>query len=120
MITGWVLWKYYAIGWGVIIAASQITDSLKDFLPNARRQRAASELAAALEILFIDAPFEWEAKWSGAATIEDRMAHNRKFAKLRATCKTRKSPTDNTIYTVIGEFKSYMWGPMIRIREFCK
>jgi hypothetical protein len=91
-IAGWVIWKDYAIVWGLVIAASQLADSLKDFLPNARRQKAASELAAILETLFIDAQFEWEIISSGTATRADTMTHYRKFAKLRLDAEKKYFP----------------------------
>ena len=42
------------------------------------------------------------------------------YTFTRATCKTRKSLRDSTIYTVIDEFQRYMWGLTIHIPEFCK
>lgn len=32
-IAGWVIWKEHAFVWGAIIAASQLTDALKEVFP---------------------------------------------------------------------------------------
>lgn len=59
-IAAWVIWKEYAIVWGVILAASQVADALKDVFPFAKKYRAASEYASTLDNLLIEIQLEWE------------------------------------------------------------
>ncbi len=59
-IAAWALWKQYALVWGVIIAASQVTDALKDVFPFTKKHKAASVHAITLGAMFIDAQLEWE------------------------------------------------------------
>jgi len=91
-IAGWVIWKDYAFVWAIVLAISQLADATKDYLPNAKRQRAASELTVLLESLFIDARFEWEAISSGSMTNDDIMAGFRRLARLQLEAEQKHFP----------------------------
>jgi hypothetical protein len=64
------IWKQYAFVWGLIIACSQVLDALRNVFPIAKKHKGASELATALETLFIDAQLEWESIFAGKYTDE--------------------------------------------------
>ena len=64
-IAGWSIWKDYALVWGIILALSQLLDAIKEYLPHQKQQRAASDLAAMAESLFIDAQFDWDRVFDG-------------------------------------------------------
>lgn len=53
-IAAWAVWREYAFVWGVVIAASQVADALKDVFPFAKKHKAACEHGMSLERLFID------------------------------------------------------------------
>jgi hypothetical protein len=82
-IAGWVLWHEYPLVWSVIIAAAQLLDAVKHVFPFAREHRSASDLTVALELLFIDAQYEWGKIYAGTMTDEDIMGARRKMQKLR-------------------------------------
>ena len=65
-IAAWVIWKEYAFVWGMIIAASQVADALKDVFPFAKTHKAASEHTTTLGSIFIDAQLEWESIFPGS------------------------------------------------------
>jgi hypothetical protein len=64
-IAAWAIWRQYAFVWGLIIAASQVADALREVFPFVKTNKAASEFGIALERLFIDAQLEWESVFSG-------------------------------------------------------
>jgi len=91
-IAGWVIWKDYAAIWGVVLAVSQAADALKEFLPNAKRQQAAGEMAMVLETLFIDSQFDWEVIFTGEETSGEIMHRYRKLAKLKLDAEKKYFP----------------------------
>lgn len=91
-IAGWAIWKDYAFVWGIILAASQVADALKAYLPNAKRQRSASELVNVLESLLIDAKFEWESVFAGTFSAEDILSRYRKLARLQLEAEKKFFP----------------------------
>ncbi len=91
-IAAWVIWKEYAFVWGVIIAASQVTDALKDVFPFSKTHRAASEHTISLETLFIDAQLEWEGVFSGRYTNEQISNRRHKLMKLQHEAERHNFP----------------------------
>jgi hypothetical protein len=70
-IATWAVVQSYPLIWGTIIAASQLSDVLKDAIPLTARYNAASGLVMSLDALFIEAIFEWEAVFGGQLTNEE-------------------------------------------------
>lgn len=68
---------------GLIIAASQVTDALKDVFPFTKKHKAASAHAITLGSLFIDAQLEWENIFSGRYTDDEIMKRRHKLMKLQ-------------------------------------
>jgi hypothetical protein len=72
-IAGWAVWHQYAFVWAIIIAASQVTDALKEVFPFTKKHKAASAHTMTLGSLFIDAQLEWENIFSGRYTDDEIM-----------------------------------------------
>jgi hypothetical protein len=58
-IGAWVIWRDYGVVWGFIIAASQVINAIKPFLPYRARLGALSGLSHDLEELFIQTEMRW-------------------------------------------------------------
>jgi hypothetical protein len=82
-IAAWVVWKDYPLLWSGIIALAQLLDAIKNVFPFAKEHKAASDLTVALELLFIDAQYEWEKIYAGKMGEDDIMAARQKMQKLR-------------------------------------
>jgi hypothetical protein len=82
-IAAWAVWQQYAFVWGVIIAASQLADALKDVFPFIRTHKAASEHTVVLNSMFIDAQLEWENIFLGRYTDEQISTRRGKLMKLQ-------------------------------------
>ncbi len=91
-IAAWALWKEYAFVWGAIIAASQVTDALKDVFPFAKKHKAASAHTIALGSMFIDAQLEWENIFSGRYTDDQIMNRRHKLMKLQHDAEGNNFP----------------------------
>jgi hypothetical protein len=72
-IAGWAVWHQYAFVWAIIIAASQVTDALKEVFPFTKKHKAASAHTMTLGSLSIDAQLEWENIFSGRYTDDEIM-----------------------------------------------
>jgi len=81
-IGAWVIWKAYALVWGVLLAAMQILDAIKEFIPQTRNRRNASDFVSAMEHIIIDARFEWYEVSNGKYDALEIMNRWRKLAKL--------------------------------------
>ncbi len=91
-IAGWSIWKDYALVWGIILALSQLMDAVKEFLPQQKQQRAASDLAASIDMLLIDAQFQWSDVSNGSLAAKEIMARWRKLAQLRLEAERKFFP----------------------------
>ena len=87
-----MVWRDYPLVWAGIIAAAQLLDAVKHVFPFARQHKAASELTAALELLFIDAQHEWERIYAGLMPDEQIMNAQRKIRKLRLETERKFFP----------------------------
>jgi hypothetical protein len=92
-IAAWAVWAKYAFVWGVIIAASQVADALRDVFPFTKTQKAASEHAITLDGLFIDAQLEWESIFSGRFTDDQIMNRLHKLRKLQHDAERHSFPS---------------------------
>ena len=91
-IAAWALWKDYAFVWGVIIAASQVLDALKDVFPFTKKHKAASAHTITLGGIFIDAQLEWENIFSGRYTDDQIMNRRHKLMKLQHDAERTSFP----------------------------
>jgi len=91
-IAGWVIWKEYPFLWSGIIAAAQFLDATKHVFPFSKQHKAASDLTVALELLFIDAQYEWEKIYAGQVPEEAIMSARRKMQKLRLEAERKHFP----------------------------
>jgi hypothetical protein len=58
-IGAWGVWKDYAYAWAILLGLAQVLDAAKDFIPQTKNRRNASEFVSALDTIIIDARFEW-------------------------------------------------------------
>jgi hypothetical protein len=91
-IAAWAIWKEYAFVWGLIIAASQLADALKEVFPFTKTHKAASDHAITLSGMFIDAQLEWENIFSGRYTDEQIMTRRHKLRKLQHETERKNFP----------------------------
>jgi hypothetical protein len=91
-IAAWVVWKDYPFLWSGIIALAQLLDALKNVFPFAKLHKSASDLTVALELLFIDAQYEWEKIYAGKMGDEDIMAARQKMQKVRLEAEQKYFP----------------------------
>lgn len=91
-IAAWAIWREYAFIWGLIIAASQVADALKDVFPFTKKHKAASEHAIALNSLFIDAQLEWESIFAGRYADEEIVRRRHKLMKLQHDAERNSFP----------------------------
>jgi hypothetical protein len=92
-IAGWAIWHNLSFVWASIIAASQVADALKEVFPMAKQHKAAGDLAAILENLFIDAQLEWDNIFSGKYTNEQISTRLHKLRGLRPQAEHRAFPS---------------------------
>jgi hypothetical protein len=91
-IAAWALWKQYAIVWATIIAASQVTDALKDVFPFTKKHKSASVHTITLGAMFIDAQLKWENIFSGRYTDDQIMNLRHKLMKLQHDAESANFP----------------------------
>jgi len=82
-IAAWALWRQYAFVWATVIAASQVTDALRDVFPFVKKHKSASVHTITLGAMFIDAQLEWENIFSGRYTDDQIMKLRHKLMKLQ-------------------------------------
>lgn len=91
-ISGWVIWKEWAFIWSIIIVAAQLLDALKGVFPFAKQHKAASDLTAAMETLYIDAEEEWFSIYNGSFSAEQINNRRIKLMKLQKAAEHRYFP----------------------------
>ena len=92
-IAAWAIWKEYSFLWGLIIALSQVADALRDVFPFAKKQKAASDYASALNSLFIDAQLEWDVICANSRTPAEMMNHLHSLRKLQLEAERQSFPS---------------------------
>lgn len=70
-IGAWVIWKELGPIWGVIIAASQVLNAVRPYLPYKKRLASLSALAHELDELAISAEMKWLDIATGGLTEDD-------------------------------------------------
>jgi hypothetical protein len=58
-IAGWAIWNNYPVIWGGILAASQVINTIKNYIPYSQRITLLESLFNALEGLFNNIEKEW-------------------------------------------------------------
>lgn len=58
-IAGWAVWQEYGFVWGMLIAASQVINAIRQFLPYKERLKSFSGLARELEEIAIYTELKW-------------------------------------------------------------
>jgi hypothetical protein len=91
-IGAWAIWKDYAIIWGGLIALVQVIDALKDYIPQAKHAKAASDFVAALEDIINDARLEWHGVFNGKFDAEGIMTRWRKLAGALSAAEHKHFP----------------------------
>ena len=79
-IAAWAVWQKASFVWGAIIAAAQVLNAVKRFLPYRRRLKAITGLKSELADIFITAQRHWFSVAEGGLT--EREIHERTM-KLR-------------------------------------
>lgn len=70
-IAGWAIWQHISFVWGGIIAASQIVNSVKEYLPYSKRLKALQGITNDLEALFLNFESRWFDVAEGNLTNEE-------------------------------------------------
>lgn len=91
-IGAWAIWKDYAFAWAILIGIVQLLDAAKEFIPQTKHRRNASEFVSAVENIIIDARFEWHAIFSGLRSAAEIMEAWRTLAKLLNELETKHFP----------------------------
>ena len=91
-ISAWAIWKDYAFMWGILLAAAQVLDAAKDYIPQAKHRRSATEFVSMVENIIIDARFEWFSIFSGQYQASEIMDRWRALAKLLNEAETKYFP----------------------------
>jgi hypothetical protein len=91
-IGAWVIWKEYAFVWAVLLGVAQLLDALKEYIPQTKHRRNASEFVSTLENIIIDARFEWHSIFSGQYSASEIMERWRTLAKLLNEMETKHFP----------------------------
>lgn len=70
-ICGWAIWNKYSFIWALIIAASQLLNAIKQFLPYRVRLKTISNILKDLEELLVFAEPKWFEVSEGRLTDEE-------------------------------------------------
>ncbi len=76
----------------MLICAAQILDAAKDYIPQTRNRRNASEFVSVIESVIIDARFEWFSIFNGEYSSAEIMDRWRKVAKLLNEIESKYFP----------------------------
>ena len=58
-IAGWAVWNEYHYFWATIVAASQVINAIKGYLPYSKRLKGLNALSSELESLFLSMENHW-------------------------------------------------------------
>jgi hypothetical protein len=91
-IAAWFATDSYKALWGVIIAAAQLLDVLKDVFPFTKLHKQAAALTVALETLMIDAEDEWEKIHIGKVADKAITERRTRLRKLQLAAEAHHFP----------------------------
>jgi hypothetical protein len=78
--------------WAILLGIAQVLDAAKDFIPQTKNRRNASEFVSTLENVLIDARFEWHSIFGGRYTADEIMERWRTLAKLLSETESKFFP----------------------------
>lgn len=84
-IGGWAIWREYAAIWGFFIAASQVVNAIRPYLPYKKRLRALSGLLNDLEELLVQV----ESRWLDISSGEHTESKIRELVNNLRTCRMK-------------------------------
>jgi hypothetical protein len=85
-ICGWAIWNDYSFVWAVLIAASQLINAVRPFLPYRTRLKATSGIMKELEELLIIAEKNW-------FDVAEGKLDDKEINELRFEVRTKKVKT---------------------------
>lgn len=91
-IAGWAIWHDAALLWGIIIAASQVADALRDALPFGALHRAASVHFTMMVSILVDALLEWEEVAAGEIPARDITMKRHRLMRLQHEAESKNFP----------------------------
>ena len=91
-IGAWAVWKDHAFLWGVLLGIAQVLDAAKDYIPQTKYRRNASEFVSTIEGIIIDARFEWHSIFDGQYSATEIMERWRTLAKVLNETETKHFP----------------------------
>jgi hypothetical protein len=103
-IAGWAIFQTYAFVWGVIVAASQVLQAVKEFLPYKSRLKALASLSTDLNTLSLLAEDQWFKVCGGRMYDDDihdlRIAlKKKKLAAVQKAFPTAGMPENSELAT---------------------
>ncbi|SMC20428.1 hypothetical protein SAMN02745857_00956 [Andreprevotia lacus DSM 23236] len=82
-IAGWAVWSEYQYVWAFLVAASQVVNAVKGYLPYSKRLKALSTLSAELESLFLSMENHW-------FNVSEARLNNEEIHKLHMKIKEQR------------------------------
>lgn len=70
-IGGWAVWREHSFFWAILIAASQVVNAIKNYLPFSKRVQPLRGLSYAFDELFIDLEDDWFSISEGELTEKE-------------------------------------------------
>ncbi len=95
-IAGWAVWKDAQLLWGILIAASQVINAIRSYLPYKERMKALSALARELDELAIHTEIKWLEIAAGELT-EKEMRKLQADMLIKASSAAQKHFPNNSI-----------------------
>jgi hypothetical protein len=94
-IAGWVIVQQYAVVWGAIVAASQVVQTMREYLPYKNRVKALAGLSIELNTLSLLAEDQWFKVSNGGLYDDD-------IHDLRIALKKKKASAVQKAFPVAG------------------
>lgn len=70
-IAGWAMWQQHSFVWAIVIAASQVINAIKEWLPYRKRLKLIEMFIKNLSLLFNEIEYNWFIVASGDMTEEE-------------------------------------------------
>ncbi len=91
-IAGWAIWNNLMIVWSVIIAASQVINAIKPYLPFSKRLKVITSMNSDISALFNKAEYNWFKVANGYLTLQE-------INELQYELKKERQKIDEKYYT---------------------
>jgi hypothetical protein len=112
-IGAWVIWKEFAFLWGFLIAASQVLNAIRQFLPYKDRLRSVSGLLNDMEELFLHMEIKWLDIAAGKLTSDET---NKILSGIRS--RRLKAIKKHFPSSVIPENKNFFAQAEVKARTY--